>query len=344
MRTIFHLSRLRGTDFIRIAMLIDDQTGVRADAVVRLLSPWRSWLEITNALATSTSPTELWFNDVAENEVVAVAIISDRLEFVNSAEHEAHARGLRIVNGAYEASTPRDTALLQEMAHHHFELGGVNEFDGAPVQYAIPVLQSLSAANCARYFPMYMLDKLRGDSARLGRRIEALDVGSGPISHLRWGAIEGFLHVTGVDPLHDVYDIVLAYHGLDPLPSIQVDRAITANAENLDQHVPAASFGFAYCCNALDHVENPPEVVAQIARALRPGGRFALQFATREGSRQNWQQLHQFDLFLNPSSDKLMCQGRDGRTEALVPEATELELDAVVVSHPDYTVVTLKRE
>lgn len=343
LRTAFHLSRLRGTDGLRVVVLVDKETGVRADTVASSLRPWRTWLDVTEILVSADPPADSWVRAVAEGGAQVVAMVSERQPFVKPIAEAATVSGLRTVYSGYETGGPHDAALFHEMAHHHYELGGLNEWDGAPVQYAIPVLQNLSAVNCIRHFPAYMIERLRSQRAQLGRPVEALDVGSGSISRLRWGALQGLIHITGVDPLLELYDLVLAHHGLDQLPSIRVDRAISANAENLERHVAADSFEFAYCCNALDHVQDPAAVVAQIARALRPGGVFALQFATREGSRQGWRQLHRFDLFLDPEGGQLICERPDGRRSPLVSESADLQIAEVVLANDDYTVAVLAR-
>jgi SAM-dependent methyltransferase len=300
-------------------------------------------MEITDVLVTSTEPSDAWVAMAAVSGVNTVSIISERAEFSSSLEDVVQRHGLNVLNSAYPDDSGRTNALFHEMAHHHYELGGLNEWDGAPAQYSSHVLKHISAANCILYFPQYMIDELRASHQKLGRPLDALDVGSGPISRLRWGALQDLLHVTGVDPLLDIYDVILTHHGLNRLPAIRVDRAVNSNAENLDSHVAASSVDFAFSCNALDHAVDPPAVIGQLARALRPGAPFALEFATREGSRQGWQQLHQFDFFLDTSRDEVMCQWRDGRLDTLVPADAPLVLDRVVVAVDDYTVVVLRR-
>jgi SAM-dependent methyltransferase len=344
LRAAFHLSGLRGGDLPpRVAIAVDSDTGIRADTVAGLLRPWHSWLETTDISVTDTAPSDAWLAMIAANGAQTVCIISEQPEFVEPLEEAAHRHGLTVLDSAYPADSGRTNALFHEMAHHHYELGGLNEWDGATAQYSPQVLQHISATNCIVYFPRYMNDELQARHQRLGRPIEALDIGSGSISRLRWGALQGLLRVTGVDPLLDIYDLILTHHGLDRLPSISVDRAINTNAESLDRHIAPGSFDFAFCCNALDHAEDPPAVVGQLARALRPGGTFALEFATREGSRQNWQQLHQFDLFLDDTHSKVMCQWHDGRYTSLIPADSPLVLDRVVMASDDYTVVVLRR-
>lgn len=294
-------------------------------------------------LVTSTEPSDAWVAMAAANGVNTISIVSERVEFTSSLEDIVQRHGLNVSGSAYPDDTGRNNGLFHEMAHHHTELGGLNEWDGATAQYSPQVLKHISAANCVVYFPQYISDELHASRQKLGRPLDALDVGSGPISRLRWGALQGLLHVTGVDPLLDIYDVILRHHGLDRLPAIRVDRAVNANAENLDRHVAAGSIDFAFSCNALDHALNPPAVIGQLARALRPGALFALEFATREGSRQGWQQLHKFDLFLDTSRSELMCQWSDGRLDTLIPTDAPLALDRVVLAVDDYTVVLLRR-
>lgn len=341
-RAVFQLSTLRSHKIGRVAILVDSDTGVSVDAVATLLRPWRSWLEVADILVMDAGPGEAWLDTVVGAGAQAVSIISERSEFGRSLEATAAQRGLWVAHSDYPTDEGEVTAFFHEMAHHHFELGGLNEWSGGPTNHAHHVLQHLSAANCIAHFPQYTIDEMRRRCAALGRPLEALDIGCGSISRLRWGALQGLLRITGADPLVDIYNVILIHHGLDGLPFITVDRAINAGGEQLDDHVAADSYDFAYCCNALDHVKDPPAVMAQVARALRPGASFALEFATREGSRQQWQQLHQFDLFIDSDSSQLMCQWRDGRMEALVPDGVELAIERVIMATDDYTAVVLK--
>jgi SAM-dependent methyltransferase len=342
LRAVFHLFNLRSHEIGRVAILVDSGTEVSADTVVTLLRPWRSWLEITDVLVTHSTPGESWLDTAVVSGAQAVSIISDRSEFGRPLEAAAGQRGLYVSRSDYPTDDEHTTAFFHEMAHHHFELGGLNEWNQSPALHAHHVLQHISTANCIAHFPQYTIDEIRSRCAALGRPLEALDIGCGSISRLRWGALQGLLRITGADPLLDIYGVLLIHHGLDRLPSIAVDRAISAGGEQLENHVAANSYDFAYCCNALDHVKDPPAVIAQVARALRPGARFALEFATREGSRQQWQQLHQFDLFLDNDGNQLMCQWRDGRLGTLVPDNVELVIDRVIMATDDYTAVVLE--
>jgi SAM-dependent methyltransferase len=191
---------------------------------------------------------------------------------------------------------------------------------------------------------MYALPDIRRLSReRGGGPVDALDIGCGPISRLRWGALQGLLSITGIDPLLDMYHIVLKRHGLDNLPEICCQRELCIPAEVLSQCVTPGSYDFAFSCNAIDHAEDPPLVVSQVAACLRPGGVFALESNKREGSRNNWAHLHQFDIYFG-SDGQLLCQLRDGSSRSLVGEEVGLKLREVVVDDDSYIVVLFERE
>jgi SAM-dependent methyltransferase len=345
LRAVFHLSRLRDSDIKRVAIIVDSGTGIDVHAVVALLRPWRSWLQIVDiAVASTIEGGEDWIGIAVAGGAQAVSVITERPEFAHYFEAAARRRGLEALGSDTPVESDRTTALFHEMSHHHFELGGLNEWNGNLSLHGSHVLQHISAANCLTHFPQYTIDKLHTHFTTLGRPLEALDIGCGAISRLRWGALQGLLNITGADPLLDVYEILLTYHGLDRLPCIKVDRAVAAGAEALDRYIAGNSIDFAFCCNALDHVEDPPAVIRQIGNVLRPGATFALVFATREGSRQDWRQLHQFDLFLDIDRNELMCQSNTGRLETLVPRDIPLAIDQVVQATDISTAVVLRHD
>ena len=341
LRSAFHISRLRQRGVARIGVVVDADTGATPAAVLELMRPWRSWLTVDSVTVALATPSDAWFRELEAHGCAAMAVISERTEFI--AEAEAAALPMQVVRCDYETTSDRDAALLQEVCHHHYELGGLDEWDGKATQYSPNVLQHLSATNCARYFPHYALAELRERHAEQARPVEALDVGSGPVSRLRWGTLEGLLHVTAVDPLLDMYDVLLAYHGFDRLPAIRVERPIATGAEGLSRYVAPESLEFACCFNTLDHVEDPSLVIEEMSRVLRPGGSLALEFATREGTRQNWHQLHKFDLFLDDEQTRLICQSEGGERTTLVSREGPLAIESVQVASEDYTAVLLRR-
>lgn len=324
-------------------MVVDSDTGIDVETIVTVLGPWRTWLQVTDIIVTNTSPDDRWLERVGSTGAEAVFLITEQPEFGSELKSAAEELGLLFAGSYYPTDGDHLAAFFHEMSHHHFELGGLNEWTNEGSLHGPSVLQHLSVANSISHFPAYTVDELCARRAAAGRRLDALDIGCGAISRLRWGAVRGLVHVTGIDPLLSLYQVILAYHGLDRLPFIEVNRAIAAGAENLHCHVADGSIDFAYCCNALDHVEDPPLVIERLAGVLRPGALFALEFATREGSRQGWQQLHQFDLFLDGDSREIMCERHDGRIDRLIPEGVELWVKNVVWSTDDHTAVVLQR-
>lgn len=343
MRSIFNLDSLRKIDKGRVAVLIDEGVGVDAAEYIRLLRPWRSWLKIDGVIMLAKLPAGALKSLVSE-ACQAVVVVSEREDLVSSVRQECELLGLACVDGSYPACPDRNLAMQQEVAHHDFEIGGVNEWDGQPTQYARQVLQHLSQTHCERYFPKYALpDIKRLSQERGGRPLEAIDIGCGPISRLRWGALQRWLSITGVDPLLNMYRIVLERHGLLNLPEILCQRELCISAEELSKYVAPGSYDFAFSCNAIDHTEDPPFIVSQVAACLGLDGVFALESNKREGTRNNWAQLHQFDIYFG-SDGQLLCQSRDGSVRPLIGDDVGLALRDVVVNDESYIVVLLERE
>lgn len=92
--------------------------------------------------------------------------------------------------------------------------------------------------------------------------MDVLEVGGGPfpVSDLLQ-----FRSRLVIDPLADDYATVA------PCPD-----HISLHGEDLEA---AANFDLAICTNSLDHVQGPDLVVENVARALRPGGYFAVMCA-----------------------------------------------------------------
>ncbi|MBV9695032.1 MAG: class I SAM-dependent methyltransferase [Alphaproteobacteria bacterium] len=95
-----------------------------------------------------------------------------------------------------------------------------------------------------------------------GRRL--LDVGCGPRGSLEWATAAR--ETVGVDPLADRYR------------SLQVrDRRVTmVNAYAEAMPFTNGYFDDAFCFNALDHTGDFRKALVEIARVLKPGGRFLL--------------------------------------------------------------------
>ena len=119
-------------------------------------------------------------------------------------------------------------------------------------------------------------------------------------------------------------------------------RELNISAEELASALPPESFDIVFTRNAIDHVKDPVAVIGQAEVCLRPGGILVLDFHTREGSRQGWEQLHQFDLYLD-ETDQLVCQTQQGVRHPLVAAGLGLFVRQIVAKTEDVTIVILEK-
>ncbi len=344
MRSIFNLRSLRDNGRQRVAVIIDKSTGVDAAEYVRIVRPWQRWLSIEAVVIVpdplETASLDSWLPSGGQ----AVVVVSEHESLLRAVKQACERRGLTFIDSNYPVGPSRTTALLQEVAHHDFEIGAVNEWDGQPTKYSWCVLQQLSYTHCEKVFPRYVLPYIeKFQQSRGGGPIETLEIGCGPISVLRWGMLQGLLTITGVDPLLDMYQIVLERHGLSNLPHMFCQRQLCIAAEDLGQYAPQGWYDFAFSRNAVDHAEDPQLLLTQVGACLRPGGVMVLEFSTREGTKENWTQLHQFDLYVD-ARGTLVSETRDGVCRPLVSEESGLHLREVVRSDKSYTIVVLEQQ
>jgi SAM-dependent methyltransferase len=129
-------------------------------------------------------------------------------------------------------------------------------------------------AKCREYWRRHRhLDDILA-RAPLGPDSRILDIGCGISSVLHW--LPG--RRTGIDPLAESYKGIYAYpEGIEIL---------SGHAESLPY--ADGSFDAVFCSNCIDHMDSPPDVVAETFRVLRPGGHFVLTcetFRSDEGKR-----------------------------------------------------------
>jgi SAM-dependent methyltransferase len=104
-------------------------------------------------------------------------------------------------------------------------------------------------------------------AAVLPKAGRGLDVGCGDgvLTAILRDLVGGDWRLVGIDP--DPAEVELA------AASGQYERAITATADQVSE--PDAGFDFAFANSVLEHIPNLSACLAEIARLLRPGGRFA---------------------------------------------------------------------
>ena len=346
MRFLFNLRHVRetngGSKSEGIVLIIDEQTGIAPEEVCRLLQIWQDWLSV-DAVLVRSAPLEP--DDLRREVSVAcriIGVVTDQDDFLTSVQHVCQALGaVCIHSGLPVISDAREVALCQEATHHDFEIGGFDEWSGQPTRWAHHILQHLSRTNCERLFPQFLLPYIQRFQGPDKNPVETLDIGCGPVSVLRWGALQGLLRVTGVDPLLDMYRMILERHGLDGLPAIACQRELNM-LKNWRQYSLPRALDIVFTRNAIDHVGDPVAVIGQAEACLRPGGILVLDFHTREGSRQGWEQLHQFDLYLD-ETDQLVCQTQQGVRHLLIAAGLGLFVRQIVAKTEDVTVVILEK-
>jgi SAM-dependent methyltransferase len=229
----------------------------------------------------------------------------------------------------------------EEASAHDFELGGLMETPSETRngQFSPYVLQLMSASHCRREFPMWALgdiERLRGAS---NRKMTAVDIGCGPISRLRWGELRGWLEIVGVDPLNDIYDVILARHGLSDLECIRPRRKIASFAETLD--LGGETVDIVYSANALDHTQDIETGFRSIRDVLRASGEAYIYMNTREGRRQNYSGLHKYDVWIE--RDQIMFAERAAKPISLLTSVPGLSLGSVYFATDNSFAVQLRR-
>lgn len=297
-------------------------TTLGADQLKRLFSPWRSWCRVEKHRVELPQAAAIWC------EVYGVTLLRTVIGTVGQ-------KPALVLEANFDDLSELDVALLQEVAHHDFEIGGKNEWDGSPVRHSHHILRLLSATHCVDFFPILaepFLARMRHDR---GTALRALDVGCGPVTWLRHGSMSGALTVTGVDPLLDVYEIVLQRHGLSPLDALLPETRLSFGIESLPERRPGlrSHFDFVWTNNALDHTSDPWSAVAAMAFALRHDGCAVIQVATNEGTRRGWSQLHKFDV--DYDGRNLIATDSGGNVAPLVGERCPLDIEQVLEHGPE---------
>jgi SAM-dependent methyltransferase len=342
LRAIFNLRNHRASS-PRVAVLIDTHTGADSAELVRWLKPWSSWLTLAGIMQVNGALPAGAVDAYAAGGVDVVMLVSENGPLAAAVRAACLKAGVTFVGTDFPAQDTREMWMLQEVIHHDSELGGYNEWIKGNPRSSPWVLRMLSSVHCQQHFPAYLgahVEQLW--TAGGGRPLETIDIGCGALSRLRWGALNGFIRLTGVDPLLDMYQIVFERHGLSALPSIRCAREVVAGAEAMTEHLPAAGYDIAYSSNALDHTENPHAIIDALSTVVKPGGIVALEVFTREGSRENWWQFHQFDMYVNDAG-QFVCETRDKQVQPLFPAGGAFDVVEIPISHDTVTAVVARR-
>ena len=323
----WHVYKSRASgEHVDVIVVTDRPDHYRRVDLERMFTPWSSWMNIRVYLAVTSGDAPSLTSVIHPHDVVILLVDDDAIA---SAVRE------QVLNHSVNLLEPRypepglENDLIREVAHHDFELGGRNEWDGSPTKHSDVVLRRLSSAHCYEEFPHWAFSGLTPSHVA-----DVLDVGCGPISVLRWGSLTGLMRVTGLDPLLEMYRVVLARHGLDRLEGMSLEHGIVGTGECIPDLVKPGSFDAVFTNNALDHTQHPREVMSGIEYALKPGGHAVIQGATREGTRQNWDQLHKTDIFMEAGT--VYYAHRDRVAQPLLEATPSLVLDQVHIYNAEW--------
>jgi SAM-dependent methyltransferase len=306
---------------IDLVLAYDCEHSELAEDVKRMLNAWPRRVRLREV--DSTMLLREGYERV-ENGLTPIAVVE---------EDESRVRDIRsavrnpVIAPVIPALDAEEFGFFQEYESHDYELGGLNEWNGSPTAYSPAVLQSFSRVHCRQNYPNYVepeLEALRDISGTA--RLRALDIGCGPISRLRWGALAGRLEIAGVDPLNDLYDAILARHGLDALPEIRPSRRFNALAEEVQ--FGDEKFPFVYTNNALDHTRDLLRSMRTIVDVLAPNGIALFLCHTKEGIRQSYSGLHKYNIWYE--DEILRYSAADTTPRDLLQDVGGLETARVV--------------
>jgi SAM-dependent methyltransferase len=309
---------------VSVGLIVErDQGSFTHIGVERMFEPWSAWFDIRFLQTVG--------DDTRSIEVISgldcILASANPRPWLDAALSKAEATGVRVIRPHYAAVGTWTNDATREVAHFDFEIGGLNQWDNAALKYAETTLRLRSLSHCVHFFPFWALR----DTLELPR-LTAVDLGSGPLSHLRWGHLNRLLQVRLVDPLLPVYQLVLARHSAEQLDLSLLAEGIPCLGEELSAHIPESSVDLVYTANALDHTQDPLRVINEIERILRPGGTLAVSVATREGTRQNWDQFHKTDIYLNAFGMPVFRR----QTGSELPLLGKLQLKKIVTYHDSW--------
>ncbi len=194
--------------------------------------------------------------------------------------------------------------------------------------YPDAILDRLQPERMKNTFPAMLTPYLDEIRACRGCAPAVLDVGSGPLSMLVYGARAGEFELTCADPLADHYDRLLRKYGYAPNSVL-----VRCFGEQLSASFGSGAFDLVWIHNALDHTQSPAAVFREMTLVLRPGGYLVLQGWSREGGAEGYIGLHQHDIYI-AHDGRLMCETRTARGTVACCLTAGLPLVTVDSSEP----------
>ena len=125
----------------------------------------------------------------------------------------------------------------------------------------------------------------------LFRDLNILDVGCGPLSVVGQRNGDFKVTLTGVDPLADEYQAMLAEVGV--LPPFALVKGL---GEEVGELFAEDSFDIVYSRNALDHSQDPIAAIRSMIKVAKPGATIWINVNRNEGINAGYNGLHSWNF------------------------------------------------
>jgi SAM-dependent methyltransferase len=131
---------------------------------------------------------------------------------------------------------------------------------------------------------------------KLGKPIDVLDIGSGPISILTHVFHGLHAHLKAADPLADEYERLWT----DEAARMRAVRPVPVAGEDLARHFGRNSFDVSHIRNAIDHTIHPMAVMEQMIEITRKNGVIVVHGFENEAATERWEGFHQWNMRIIP--------------------------------------------
>lgn len=182
-------------------------------------------------------------------------------------------------------------------------------------------LRRNSKGEMSKEFPFFIIPFLEEMKTKTKKLPKVLDLGSGPLSQLAWGAEVKLFNLFPVDPLADEYIKLLKKHK-------QVINTkytlIQGEGETLSQKYGEDYFDMVWSHNAIDHSQDPVKVFEEIVKVTKPGGYIVFQGWANEGKNNEYFGLHRHDIYWKDGALYVTTKG--GKERIMTPKHLPLIL------------------
>lgn len=193
-------------------------------------------------------------------------------------------------------------------------------------QYSKSISDRLSKTKSKQAWPKILVNYLKNFKKY---KPKVLDLGSGPVSQLSYGAFSKQINLECVDPLGNEYIKLLHKYKHKLCYPLKC-----CSGESLKKIYNENTFDIVWMHNAIDHSQNPQKVIDSVSKILKIGGYFILQMWSYEGKAESYVGLHQHDFFVDKFQNLYLItkHGNQFSKAKLIKNK-----NLVVIEKPDYT-------